>query len=297
MSQLQIRRLSYALGAEVRGIDLTQPLSTATVSAIRQAWLDNLVLCFPGQRLTPDSLTAFTEYFGEIDDNRKTPYNRHPDYEKVLLITNRPEGKTWNGYRNGQNWHTDLSYTDHPATGTFLYCEQCPDVGGDTMFANMYMAYESLSPTMQRMLDPLGAIHDQELAKGAEKKDPEARAAGRLLNPPIVHPVVRVHPETGRKALYVNERVRRIVGLSEAESAPLLAFLNEHSVQPEHVYRHRWSVGDLILWDNRCLMHIALGDFDQWGQPRRMIRTSLLGPQSGRVYSEDMDRELEAVPA
>jgi taurine dioxygenase len=288
MVQLDIRPLGYALGAEVRGIDLRQTPSRETLAAIRVAWYDSLVLCFPDQDLGPEELVAFSELFGELDDNRAIPHNRHPDHPKVALVSNKRIGeKPWAGYRNGQNWHSDLSYTDRPATGTFLHCKERPDVGGDTMFANMYLAYERLSPTMRGIIDDLDAVHDITLVKNLAQREPAVVERMRELNPPVVHPAVRTHPETGRKALFVNERVRNFVGMAPEESAPILDFLNRHAVTPEFVYRHRWNVGDLVLWDNRCTMHIALGDFDMWNQPRHMIRTALLGPKTGRLLIAD----------
>lgn len=286
MAQLRIRRLSYALGAEVTGVDLRRPLDDETVAAIRRAWFEHLLLCFPGQPLSPEELIAFTERFGPVDDNRAIPHNRHPAFEQVVLISNKPiANKPWNGYRNGQNWHSDLSYTVRPSNGTLLVCQERPDVGGDTMFANMYMAYERLSPTLRAFLDGLSAVHDITLVKNLEQREPEVVATMRRLNPPVVHPAVRVHPETGRRALFVNERVRRFVGMTEDESRPILDFLNRHAVSYEFLYRHCWTVGDLVMWDNRCTMHIALADFDQWSQPRQMIRTALLGAKTGALYN------------
>jgi taurine dioxygenase len=197
-----------------------------------------------------------------------------------MLLSNRPVGGTLPpGGAAGVNWHTDLSYTIRPATGTFLYCMEKPQVGGDTLFANMYMAYETLSPKMRAFLDQLEAVHDVSMIN--TKRAPEVIAEFKRLNPPVVHPAVRVHPDTGRKALYVNDRVRTFVGLSEAESKPIIKFLCEHSVTPKFTYRHRWTVGDLVVWDNRCLTHMAVADFDA-KEVRHMIRTSCMGDYFGR---------------
>jgi taurine dioxygenase len=143
----------------------------------------------------------------------------------------------------------------------------------------MYTAYETLSPKMRAFLDDLEAVHDVSLIN--TKRAPEFVAEFKRLNPPVVHPAVRIHPETGRKALYVNDRVRTFVGLSEAESKPIIKFLCEHSVAPKFTYRHRWTVGDLVMWDNRCLTHLAVGDFDP-SEIRHMIRTSCIGEYVGR---------------
>jgi len=289
---LQIRPLGYPLGTEVAGLDLRSPLAEQMVVAIRAVWREHPVLCFPAQDLAPAQLIAFSERFGEVDDNRAIPHNRYPGFDKVALVSNKRIGdKPWAGYRNGQNWHSDLSYTDRPATGTFLHCKERPDVGGDTMFANMYLAYERLSPVMRRIIDDLEAVHDITLVKNIEQRDPEVVKRMRELNPPVVHPAVRTHPQSGRRALFVNERVRNFVGMEPEESRPILDFLNRHAVNPEFVYRHRWTVGDVVLWDNRCTMHVALGDFDMWNQPRHMIRTALLGEKTGRFLDPDLPAE------
>ena len=135
-----------------------------------------------------------------------------------------------------------------------MHCIEKPSVGGDTLFANMYLAYETLSPKLRDFLDGLEGVHDASLIEGLDKRGPDVVAEFKSKNPPVVHPAVRLHPESGRKALYVNERVRHFVGLNEAESRPLIKFLCEHSVAPRLVYRHYWSVGDFVMWDNRCLV-------------------------------------------
>ncbi len=209
------------------------------------------------------------------------------EHPEILLVTNRMRnGKASETRNTGRNWHSDLSYTNHPARGSLLWCEERPDVGGDTMFTNMYFAYETLSDKLKGFLDSLYAVHDVSMTKGLDKRDPEKVAELKRLNPPIAHPVVRTHPETGRKALYVSERVRTFVGMTEDESRPILKFLCEHATQPEFVYRHQWRVHDLLMWDNRCTMHVALADFDQT-KTRHMQRTSLLGEPSGFIYSEN----------
>jgi taurine dioxygenase len=170
-----------------------------------------------------------------------------------------------------------------------MYCMEKPSVGGDTMFANMYMAYETLSPKMKVFIDGLEGIHDASLIEGLDARGPEVASEFRRLNPPVIHPAVRLHPESGKKALYVNERVRQFVGLSEKESQPLIKFLCEHSVSPRFVYRHYWSVGDLVMWDNRCLVHLAVGDYDPT-QIRHMIRTSSMGDREGKPWLQGPPR-------
>ncbi len=297
MPNLTIQRVGHACGARVTGVDLSGPVPADTLEALRKAWLEHLVLVFPEQKLDPDSLVAFTRNFGELDDFSSQPFNRHPDNKEVFLLSNKKkDGKVFPTYNAGQNWHTDLSYTVRPAKGTAVYCVEKPSVGGDTMFANMYLAYERLSPRMRAFLDGLEAVHDISLVAGLDQRGPEVANEFRRLNPPVVHPAVRLHSESGRKALYVNERVRNFLGLSEEESKPIVKFLCEHSVQPRHVYRHYWSLGDLVMWDNRCLIHLAVGDYDP-GEIRHMIRTSGMGDYYGRYLDpEKAVAQLKTAP-
>jgi taurine dioxygenase len=281
MSEISVQPIGYALGAQVTGIDLSKPLSREQVDAVKQAWARHSVLVFPGQKLDPRSMIAFSRNFGELDNFASQPFNRHPDFEEIFLLSNKPvNGRVPPGSTGGQNWHTDLSYTIRPAKSTMVYCIERPSVGGDTMFANMYLAYETLSGPLRDFLDGLEAVHDVSLISA--KRAPEIVAEFKRLNPPVVHPAVRLHPESGRKALYINPRVRKFVGMTEAESAPIIKYLCDHSVQPRFVYRHRWTVGDLVAWDNRCLTHLAVGDFDP-KEIRHMIRTSCMGEYYGRL--------------
>jgi taurine dioxygenase len=298
MSNISIQPVGYACGARVTGIDLSKPLPAAEVEAIRKAWVQHLVLVFPGQALDPHSMMRFSRYFGELDDYATQPFNRHPEINEVMVLTNkRTNGQPSKTYNAGQNWHTDLSYTLRPAKATSVYCMEKPSVGGDTMFANMYAAYETLSPKMQVFLDGLEGVHDASLIEGLDKRGPEVANEFRRLNPLVVHPAVRVHPDSGRKALYVNERVRTFLGLSEAESKPIVKFLCDHSVQPKFVYRHYWSVGDFVMWDNRCMVHLAVGDYDP-SEIRHMIRTSGRGDYVGRYLDpEAAAAQMKSAPA
>jgi taurine dioxygenase len=281
MPEISVQPVGYSLGAQVTGVDLSRPLSKEQVAAIQAAWVKHLVLVFPGQKLDPLSLMAFSRNFGELDNYESQPFNRHPEHDEVFLLSNKPvNGRVPPGASGGQNWHTDLSYTVRPAKGTMVYCIERPSVGGDTMFANMYQAYESLSPALRDFLDGLEGVHDVNLITA--KRAPEIVAEFKRLNPPVVHPAVRLHPESGRKALYVNARVRKFMGMTEAESAPIIKFLCDHSVSPRFVYRHRWTVQDLVIWDNRCLTHLAVGDYDP-SEIRHMIRTSCMGEYYGRL--------------
>ncbi|MES2187258.1 MAG: TauD/TfdA family dioxygenase [Pseudomonadota bacterium] len=286
MTPIDISPLGYAAGAAVRGLDLRQALTELQVAAVNAAWRKHLVLVFPGQKLTPPQLIAFTAQLGEVERNDSVPYYRHPEFPEVLLVSNKAvNGKPSQTRNTGRNWHSDLSYTDRPAKASVLMCQEKPEVGGDTMFANMYLAYDTLSPKLRGFVDGLEAVHDISLIKGFSKRDPGQVAELKRKNPPIVHPVVRTHPETGRKSLFISERVSHFIGMSEEESKPVLDFLNAHSTAPEFVYRHRWSIDDIVMWDNRCTLHVALADFDQ-SQPRHMLRCSMLGEKSGYVLEE-----------
>jgi taurine dioxygenase len=286
MNNINVTPLGYAVGGQVTGLDLRKPMSSSEIEAVTAAWHKHLVLVFPAQDLTPPQLIAFTSQLGEIERNENVPYYRHPEYPEVLLVSNKPvNGKPSQTRNTGRNWHADLTYTDRPAKGSVLMCKQKPEVGGDTMFANMYMAYERLSPTMQTFIGTLEAVHDITLIKGFNRRDPAQIEEMKRLNPPIAHPVVRVHPETGKKLLFISERVRNFVGMTEEESQPILDFLNRHATSPEFVYRHRWSINDVVMWDNRCTLHVALADFDQT-QYRHMLRCSMLGEKSGYVLEE-----------
>lgn len=277
-----LRPLSSALGMEVSGLDLTQPQSPEVIEALRKVWHEHALLLFRGQNLTHEQHVAFSRSFGALDNHDAIQKFRHPEHHEVLLVTNYESG----GKRLavGRQWHSDLSTTTRPAKGSLLYCSELPPVGGDTMFANMYRAWETLSPGLQDMLDGRWALHDMTIARETRlARSSDELADIRRRNPPVYQPVARVHDESGRKALYVAEMTTvRFEHMTEEESAGLLQYLYRHSVEPENVYRHQWKVGDLMMWDNRSAMHIALADYDQT-QRRMMYRTTLLGSPSGRV--------------
>ena len=295
MNRITINPLGFAAGAAVTGLDLRQRLDDLACQQILDAWHKHLVLVFPAQDLDSQQQIAFTRRFGEPEQNDFQPHYRDPAHHEILLVTNKPrDGKPSETRNTGRNWHTDLSYTTRPAKASLLLCKEKPPVGGDTLWANMYLAYETLSAKMQAFIGTLEAIHDVSLIKGIEQRDPDKVADMKRRNPPVVHAVVKTHADTGKKALFLGQRIRGFVGFSEEESAPILTFLNEHATSHEFVYRHRWSVGDLVMWDNRALLHMALPDFDQT-KIRHMTRTSILGEMSGYVYQETADLGRETV--
>lgn len=278
---LQMRPLSHALGAEVMGLDLRRPLDEHTFGEIHRAFLDHGVLLFRNQPLTTEEHIAFSRGFGELDTHDNAPQDRHPDHPEVLLITNepKPDGSPSDSRYTGRVWHSDHSFTLVPALGSLLHSVAIPPVGGDTMFANMYAAYDSLSDGMKAMIANLHGVH----ATSRKVDDPARAADMRRRNPPVAQPVVRVHPETGRKALYIGEKVRQFADMTPEESQPLIRYLCKHATRHEFVYRHQWRKHDLIVWDNRCTMHLALGDFDET-ELRHMERTTILGTPSGYLY-------------
>ena len=280
---LTVTPLGYALGAEVGGVDINQPPAPALVAAIRSVWHQHHVIVFRGQSFQAGGMLRFAQAFGALDDHAATPFYRLDEHPELLQVTNRQIGGKPSETRNtGRNWHSDYSYTDHPAAASMLFCVERPPVGGDTMFANMVNAYETLSAPLRTFLDGFDVVYDVGLTAGINERDPAKTAEVRRLNPPIAHPAVRVHPDSGRRALYVSERSSHFHGMTAAESRPLIDFLCQHATQPENVYRHVLQPGDLVCWDNRTSMHVALADFDQT-QPRHMLRATLLGAQSGFV--------------
>lgn len=282
MTNIVVKKRASALGAEIVGVDLREELSDEAVATIRQAWLDHLVLVFRDQHLTHEQHIAFSRRLGPLETHESIPKFCHPEHPEILLVTNYEN--TGKKLVVGRQWHSDLSTTRRPARGSLLRCEEAPPAGGDTMFCNMYRAWEGLSPAYRAMLQDRWALHDMTAAKETRtRRSPEELADIRRRNPPVYQPVARVHDETGRTALYVAEMTTvAFEGMTEEESRPILEHLFARSVVPENVYRHRWRPGDLLIWDNRCAMHIALADYGD-DERRVMYRTTLLGEPSGRL--------------
>jgi len=285
---LKLRKLSYPLGAEVCDIDVAAPMSETAFGEVYRAFLDNGILLFRNQDITREQHIAFSRRFGELDTHPSLPQDRHPQYPELLLVTNKPnaDGTPSNSRYTGRQWHSDMSFTPVPALGSLLKSWTVPEVGGDTLFANCTLAYDALSDGMKKLIAHLHGIQLAGTRKINHAPTGEARREEqKKLNPPIAQPVVRVHPETGRKSIYLGEKVRRFDGMTEDESLPLIQYLNTHATKPEFVYRHQWCKNDILVWDNRCTMHQALGDFDET-QRRHMERTTVLGTPSGYVVTE-----------
>ncbi len=274
-SSLEVAPIAGALGAEIVGIDLTQPLDEPTFGAIRQAFHDHSVIFFRDQAITPEQHIAFARRFGPINVNRFfTPVDGHAE---IAEVRKEPDQKK----NIGEAWHTDHSYDEIPALGSMLVARDVPDHGGDTMFASMYAAYDALSDGMKHMLGGLRAVHSSRHIFGPEARYHDTDMKTRLRNPQdatqdAVHPVVIRHPDTGRKALYVNGNFTTgIEGWNADESAALLAFLVRHGQRPEFTCRFRWRTGSIALWDNRSTWHCAVNDYH--GQRRLMHRITIEG--------------------
>jgi taurine dioxygenase len=272
---LQIRPIAGALGAEIVGVDLSRDLDDGTIAAIRHAWLDHLVIFFRGRELAPERFLAFAGRFGAVVE-----YPFINGIEGFPLIT--PVVKLEHERVNfGGLWHSDTTYLEHPPMGTMLIAREVPPYGGDTLFANMYLAYETLSAGMRRLLDGLVAVNSSAKADVTKTREDRIRDGVKpdaQREYEAMHPVVRTHPETGRKALYVNGgHTVRFKDMSEAESAPLLNYLFAHQQRPEFTCRFRWEVGSLAFWDNRCAQHNPINDYH--GFRRVMHRVTLAGDQ------------------
>jgi taurine dioxygenase len=280
---LSIRPLSRACGAEVSGLELTRPLASDLVQELHRALGEHGILLFRGAQLTPEQHIAFSRHFGALATHVVGEFNL-PGHPEIFIVSNvKEDGKLKGAVYAGQYWHSDLSYMPKPSLGSLLLCREIPEIGGDTMWANMYLAYDTLSEVMKNFLGGLKAVHDYSHAYDTYfahlKERPPLTPEQRAKTPPVEHPMVRTHPVTGRKALYVNPGfTTRILGMAHEESQPILDFLSRHSTRPEFIYRHRWQVRDLIFWDNRCTMHYALSDYD-FTVRRHMHRTTLAGDE------------------
>ena len=276
---MELRRIAGALGAELLGVDL-RSLTDCLVADIRKALLDHLVIFFRDQELTPAQYMAFARRMGKPVEY---PFVKGIEGFSEIIEVKKLEHEKQNF---GGIWHSDTAYLDVPPMGSMLLARQVPPFGGDTLFANQYAAYEALSEGMKKLLDGLVAVNASSKADVTRtREDRIAEQGGDRKEYLAEHPVVRTHPETGRKALYLGDKVKRFDGLTEDESAPLIKYLNEHATRHEFVYRHQWRKDDIIVWDNRCTMHLALGDFDET-QRRHLERTTVLGTPSGYVVAQ-----------
>lgn len=281
----EIRALNQApLGAEVLGLDLGKPISAADFQRLHRAHLDHHVLIFRDQRqLSPAQQIAFSRRWGALQIHvlRQFQLEGHPEILRISNIRDA-QGQPIGLGDAGHFWHSDLSYKERPSLGSLLHAQELPAEGGDTLFANQHLAWEALPKSLKAEIAELRAEHSY-LARYEELRArnpwrPKLSQAQIDEVKPVEQPVVRTHPETGRKALFISEHfTTRIVGLPEAQSRALLEQLFAHSVKPEFVYRHRWQPHDLVFWDNRSLLHLAAGCPDD--QRRLLYRTTIEGDQ------------------
>ncbi len=271
---LTVRRLAGAIGAEIGGVALSPSLPAAIIAAIREIWLRHGVVFFRDQHaLGPKAFADFARRFGEVTEY---PFVKGlAEAPEVIPIVKLEQEVT----NFGGLWHTDTAYLEFPPMSTLLIAREVPPYGGDTLFASGYAAYEALSEGMKRMLEPLRAVNSSVKAETTKTREDRLRDSARADAQDVYeaeHPVVRTHPETGRKALYVNYgHTTRFAGMTEAESAPLLAYLFAHQVRPEFTCRFNWRPGSLAFWDNRCVLHNPVNDYH--GFRRVMHRVILAG--------------------
>jgi len=273
--RIGVSPIAGALGAEIRNVDISRPIDDATFAEIRRAWTENLVIFFRGQSLNEDALIAFGRRFA--------PLFRHPNlltegpYPDIVRIRRMPGDKQI----VGEDWHADTTCMAEPPCGAVLYGVDVPPYGGDTLFANQYLAYETLSDGMKTLLSRLTAVHSDITVAGPQAarnkhRTNKVREDSDWRETVSEHPVVRTHPESGRKALFVNKSyTQRFSGMTTEESAPLLGFLLQHAARPEFTCRFRWESGSVAVWDNRCTLHIAVNDV--WKFPRFMHRVQMCG--------------------
>ena len=279
---LVIQPVSPHIGAEVIGADLGRPVGDNLFRELHQAWVEaDGLLVVRDQQLTPEQQIAFSRRFGELataGDNPVIQKYALPGYPEIFRVSNKKRnGEPLGREDAGTYWHSDGTWQTHPSKASILYGIEIPRVGGNTMFADLYQAWETLTPTMKRMLEGLQAVHAMANASGTSFEREFSGKADVVAAKAAVHPLAITHPDSGRKALFVNRGyTRQIVGLSRAESDSLLAFLFQHSTAPELVYRHAWRPRDLVIWDNRCTAHYAIPDYKAIGD-RYLHRTSVKG--------------------
>ena len=274
MSNILINPTSGSMGVEIHNVDLSNELSDSLFSEIRETFIEHGLIFFRDQELTPDDHLRFAKRWGEININRF--FVKVEGYDQIAQVRKDADQKI----NIGGAWHTDHSYDQIPAMGSILLAKETPKIGGDTLFANMYRAYETLSDGMKKTLESMKACHSSRHVFGAHTGYSEA-SNQRIGNPELatqdaIHPVIITHPESKRKALYVNpEFTVNFEGWTLEESKPLLDYLTEHTTQQENTTRFQWEPGSIAFWDNRCTWHFALNDYP--GETRLMHRITVEG--------------------
>ena len=279
MSTLTIRKVAGALGAEISGVDLGADLPDEVIAQIRQAFVQHQVVFFRDQHLSPEQQLAFGRRFG--------PLNIHPyvagmeGHPEVMEIVKEPEDRV----NFGGGWHSDMSFLEKPSIGSILYAVEIPEWGGDTLFASQAAAYDALSPGLKATLETLNGVHSAGREYSSQGHSAQERKTMKVVEAEgavgeFIHPIVKVHPETGRKALYVNPGFTlNFEGWSREESAALLGYLYQHATKPQFVHRFQWKPGSMAIWDNRATWHLAMNDYQ--GQ-RRLMHRILTAPKQPR---------------
>ena len=279
---IEVRKFDAPLGAEIIGVDCAGDLSDALIGEIEEAWYDNLLVVFRNQELDDGRLTAFTRRFGELDMAPPNPTGRpwFPATPEINVVTNiRVDGELIGNAGNSEmSWHTDLGYIEVPPSASLLYGITCPPVGGDTYFANMYLAYETLPDKTREKIKSLKAIHDITTNASGVLRAGYDRVTDPRETPGCRHPLVRLHPKTGRKTLFLPRRLNGyVLGLALDDSEALLDMLWVQATRDEFTFGHKWRQGDLVMWDNRCLIHRRDGFDDNY--TRLMHRTQVKGTE------------------
>ena len=276
--RFEVRPLSPRLGAELIGVDLAAGVDDTLFRAIYDAFLRYQVLLFGTQVLPPGRQVEFARHFGEVQVHVMNQYHADGFPELYRLSNLDEQGKPSGRHpdRGTLAWHTDGSWQRRSGQATILYAEVVPDLGGETEVCDMYGAYERLSAHWKQRISNLRAVHNLDFSRTRRHREQPMTEAQRNAVPPVAHPIVRTHPETGRKSIFLGDHAESIVGMDYEEGRDLIEELNALAVHPDLTYRHRWQPGQLIAWDNRCLMHRAL-DYDLSAQPRVIRRCTVLG--------------------
>ena len=285
--ELTVTRRHPLIGSEVRGLDLSRPIDPATLAKLNAIWMEHIMLVFPDQPITDEQQIAFARNFGDLEIHPSVAHrsSRNPEIYRVSNVDEKgdilpSESSEWQYMELTWLWHTDSSFREIPSNGSILHGIMVPSEGGDTMFANMYAAYEALSAETKRRIEGLKVLHSHDAVIARSAKLSARKDKGTYVDLPTVEqPLVRRHPVTGRRSLFLSPHTMAgVVGLPEAESLALLDELTRHATEERFVYRHQWRRDDVIMWDNRCTMH-AVMPYDSVNQRRIMHRTTIVGDE------------------
>jgi taurine dioxygenase len=275
----EVKPLSRVMGAEVRGVDLSHPLTENDLASVLKSFQRHLLLVFPAQHIDEAQLIAFSRRFGDLQVHVLDQY-RHPRFPEIYVLSNVDKAGNPTGSHPDKGtlvWHSDLSFQKRPALATILYGIEVPRAGGDTLYADMYAAYDALDAGTKDLLGRLKAVHDLDASR-RRAGEPPMTDRQRAEASPVEHPVVRTHPETGRNILYISRHVSHFAGLPRPESDRLMEKLMAHATEERFVFRHKWGPRDVVMWDNRCTMHCAT-PYDAGVERRVLHRTVVKGDE------------------